>query len=257
MVDRPLRLLTLNIRMGAGSGALDRQAYDIPASPRRDAALARAIQSAGADVVALQEVRNARHARTLADRLQTGFVYAPHPASYSLDFFEWGLALLTRFEVRRRGNFALFFDPEVRAGRIGLWAEITVGEQPVAVINVHFETRRPAAQIEALQKRVAATALPLIVMGDFNLAADDPAMDPLRRTLTDTCRAAATPASREAEAVGTRAGTRRRIDAIYLAADRFRTCEAGLLAAEHRGVSDHIGYYAEVLLHPSADDGGA
>ena len=248
MTDRRLRLLTLNVRMGAGGGDLDRPAYDIPASEARDASLATAIRAAGADVVALQEVRNARHAHKIADRLQLGVLYAPHPASYALDFFEWGLALLSRFSIIRSGNFSVFFDTAVRAGRNGLWAEIDVRGQPVAVLNVHFETRRPADQIEALRERIARISLPLIVTGDFNLEPDDPVMAPLVGILTDTCRAAATRGSREAEAIGTLAAARRRIDHIFVAGPGIHVLDAGLLAPDHRGISDHIGYCADVEI---------
>jgi endonuclease/exonuclease/phosphatase family metal-dependent hydrolase len=64
--------------------------------------------------------------------------------------------------------------------------------------------------------------------------------------MTDSCRAVDTPASREAEAVGTLVGTHRRIDHIFVAEERFHVREAGLLAPPHRGVSDHVGYYADV-----------
>ena len=248
MKGRRLRLLTLNVRMGAGGGDLNRPAYDIPASDARDAALASAIHAVAADVVALQEVRSARHAYKIADRLQLGVVYTPHPASYALDFFEWGLALLSRCTITRHGNFSVFFDRQVRSGRNGLWAEIDVRGQPVAIMNVHLETHQPAAQVEALLNRIARTSRPLIVMGDFNLEPDAAAMAPLARTLTDTCRAAATRDSREAEAIGTLAAARRRIDHIFVAGPGIHVRDAGLLPPTHRGISDHIGYYADVEI---------
>lgn len=245
---RRLRVLTLNIRMGAGGGDLQRPAYDIPASQARDAALAAAIRAAAADVVALQEVRSARHAAKLAQRLQMGAVYTPHPTGYSLDFFEWGLALLARPAITRHGNFSLFFDTEVRAGRNGLWAEVDLQGLAVAIMNVHFERRQPAAQVAALLNRIAGTLRPLIVMGDFNMTPDDAAMAPLVRMLTDTCRASATPASREAEAIGTFAQPRSRIDHVFVAGEGIRVRGAGLLPPGHRGVSDHTGYYADVEI---------
>jgi endonuclease/exonuclease/phosphatase family metal-dependent hydrolase len=246
--DDRLRLLTLNIRLGAGGGALDRPAYDIPASEARNAALARAIQASAADIVALQEVRNARQAQRIAARLELGAIYAPHPASYSLDFFEWGLALLFRLKVIRNGNFSLFFDRELRSGRNGLWGDFEEGGHPVAVMNVHLESQHQVAQIEVLAERAARIPLPLVVMGDFNADPDAPVMRPLAGTLADTCRMVDTARSREAAALGTLMGDRRRIDFIFVSGDRFEVHEAGLLPPPHRGVSDHIGYYAEVSL---------
>jgi len=243
-----MRLLTLNLRLGAGGGLLARPAYDVPASEKRDDALARAVQAAAPDVAALQEVRNARHAEKIARRLDMSYFYAPHPSSYSLNFFEWGLALLYRFRLLRHGNFTVFFDPDVRTGRNGLWAEFEGPDGPFSVMNVHLEARRPATQIGTLAARAARIDGPLALMGDFNLAPDDAVLAPLRDKLTDTCRVVDTPGSREAEADGTLTGDRRRIDQIWVTAGSFRVRDAGLLPLRHRGVSDHVGYFADVEI---------
>jgi endonuclease/exonuclease/phosphatase family metal-dependent hydrolase len=248
MADKRLRLLTLNIRMGAGGGALDRPAYDIPASEDRDAALSRAIKAAGADVVALQEVRSARQAQALADRLKMSSLYAPHPASYALNFFEWGLAFLCRFKIRRSGNFGVFFDPQVRSGRNGLWVEIDLRGQPIVAVNVHLETRDQAAQFDVLTGRAARTKLPFVLMGDFNAEPQDPVMAPLQEILTDSCQMVEGSSVREALSLGTLVSTRRRIDCIFLDGSRFHVREAGLLPPAHRAVSDHLGYLAEVEI---------
>jgi endonuclease/exonuclease/phosphatase family metal-dependent hydrolase len=241
-----MRLLTFNIRLGAGGGLLTKPAYDIPASEARDMALARAIQAVTPDIVALQEVRNARQAEKIAAWLKLGCLHTPHPSSYSLNFFEWGLALLFRYRLRRQGNFAVFFDPDVRTGRNGLWARFEGPDGTFAVLNVHLDARRPAMQIEALAARTAAMDGPLVLMGDFNLSPDDEALSPMKDRMMDTGRVVDTPGSREAEAVGTITGEPRHIDQIWVSADRFQVREAGLVPLRHRGVSDHIGFYADV-----------
>ena len=243
-----MRLLTLNIRLGAGGGSLGKPAYDIPASEKRDAALFRAIRSTDADVVALQEVRNLRQAEKIAGKLGMSCLYSPHPSSYSLNFFEWGLALLYRCRLVRHGNFAVHFDPDVRSGRNGLWAEFEYGGTAFAVINAHLETRDQAAQLEILTNRVSRTTLPTVIMGDFNISPDDTALRPLKRIMSDSCRAVDTADSREAERVGTLSDSRRRIDYIFTATERFRIQDAGLLPERHRRISDHVGYFADVDL---------
>ncbi len=243
-----MRLLTFNIRLGAGGGLLTKPAYDVPASEERDMALARAIQAVAPDIVALQEVRNARHAEKIAAWLKLGCLYTPHPSSYSLNFFEWGLALLFRFRLLRQGNFAVFFDPDVRTGRNGLWAEFEGPGGVFTVMNVHLDACRPAMQIERLAARSAGIDDPLALMGDFNIPPDDEALAPIKDRMMDTCQAVDTPGSREAQAVGTISGERGRIDQIWVAAHGFRVREAGLLPPRHRGGSDHIGFYADVDL---------
>jgi endonuclease/exonuclease/phosphatase family metal-dependent hydrolase len=243
-----MRLLTLNIRLGAGGGVLDKPAYDVPASDKRDAALAQAIQTVAPDIVALQEVRNRRHAEKIARHLTMNCLYTPHPSSYSLNFFEWGLALLHRFRLRRHGNFAVFFDPDVRTGRNGLWAELDGRGFFLTVMNVHLDARRAPDQIKTLAARAAGVEGPLVIMGDFNISPDDDALAPLKDTMTDTCRSVDTPGSREAEAAGTLTGDRCRLDQIWVTEGGFIVREAGLLPSRHRGVSDHIGFYADVVF---------
>jgi endonuclease/exonuclease/phosphatase family metal-dependent hydrolase len=243
-----MRLLTFNIRLGAGGGLLTRPAYDVPASEKRDRALARAIQAVVPDIVALQEVRNARHAEKIAAWLKLGCLYAPHPSSYSLNFFEWGLALLYRFRLRRQGNFGVFFDPDVRTGRNGLWAEFEGPDGAFTVMNVHLDVRRPAMQIETLAARTAGLEGPLALMGDFNIPPDDEALAPIKARMIDACRAVDTPGSHEAQAVGTITGGRCRLDQIWVAADGFFVRDAGLLPPRHREASDHVGFFADVDL---------
>jgi len=244
-----MRLLTFNIRLGAGGGMLAKPAYDVPASEQRDAALARAIQAVGPDIVALQEVRNHRHAEKIADHVAMNCLYAPHPSSYSLNFFEWGLALLYRSRLVGHGNFTVLFDPDVRTGRNGLWADVEGPDGALTVMNVHLDTRRPSTQIEAVVSRAARVNGPLVLMGDFNIAPNDDALAPLKEMMIDTCRAVDTSGSREAEALGTLSGDRRRIDQIWAAVDGFHVRDAGLLPPRHRWVSDHVGYFADVEIN--------
>jgi len=80
-----LRLVTLNMRFGAGSRILDRPAYDVPFSTRKLSPIADALESVEPDIVALQEVSNPR----LAKLLKMGCAYMPQRSSYAFDFFEW------------------------------------------------------------------------------------------------------------------------------------------------------------------------
>jgi hypothetical protein len=85
--------MAFNIRFGAGSEEPGKPGYDVPSSSAKIRAVAEAISSVAPDVVALQEVRDASQAGHIARLLGMKTVYSRHPAAYSLDFFEWGLAL--------------------------------------------------------------------------------------------------------------------------------------------------------------------
>lgn len=55
-----MRLLTLNIRFGAGIEFPDKHGYDVPVSDKKITALSSAIGSVQPDIVALQEVKSER-----------------------------------------------------------------------------------------------------------------------------------------------------------------------------------------------------
>jgi len=96
-----------------GGSQLEKPAYAFPASIARNGAFVGAIRSSGAYIVALPETCNAHQAQVMSVRLKISRVYAPHPTSYALDFFESGLAPLFCFPIRRSSNFTVFFDTDV------------------------------------------------------------------------------------------------------------------------------------------------
>lgn len=241
-----MRLLTLNIRFGAGSEAPERFGYDLPVTETNRAALCAAIASVRPDVVALQEVRGARQAERLADVLGMGFLYTPHRASYAFDFFEWGLAILFRPRLIRSASRSIYFDESVRSGRQGLMATLDADGTPVSLVNLHLDPLRIDRQVKAVCDWIQTAAEPLILMGDFNCLLDDVVLAPFWDRWIDSCRAIRTPETLEAERVGTLLRGTGRFDYILSDPKAFVVSNAGLVPAAHRRVSDHVGYFAEI-----------
>jgi endonuclease/exonuclease/phosphatase family metal-dependent hydrolase len=241
-----VRLVTLNMRFGVGSRILDRPAYDVPVSARRLQPIVDALRSQQPDIVALQEVSSQRQAERLAEPLQMASAYVPHRSSYALDFFEWGLAFLFKGRLMDSGNYAIHFDEKRRYGRQALMVRVKLDAAELTVVNVHLEQADPVGQIANLNRFVAPFSAPVVLMGDFNRQPHDPALGVLASRWVDTCQAVASPASREAARLGTLRRPPQRIDYIFVEPTAFKVSEAGLLPPEHRTISDHIGYFADL-----------
>jgi endonuclease/exonuclease/phosphatase family metal-dependent hydrolase len=244
-----MRVLTLNIRFGAGSESPEKQGYNVPVSGKKITALSAAIQSVQPDIVALQEVKSERQTQRIASRVNLQYIYCRHPSSYSLDFFEWGIAFLFRLKLIRSAGASTYFDKNVRSGRQALLASFQVKDKLITIINLHLIPHAIDLQIQKVITLAEQSNTPTILIGDFNCTPDNPALKPLKYKWLDTCQEAiTTPGGTEADSIGTFMGNTKRIDYIFVDRDCFSICEVGLLPEAHRRISDHIGYFADIDL---------
>lgn len=242
-----MRLLTLNIRFGAGSEFPDKQGYDLPVKKEKITALAFAIESVQPDIVALQEVKNEKQVEQIASHLNFKYIYCRHPSSYSLDFFEWGIAFLFRLPLIRSSGFSVYFDENIRTGRQALIASFEAGDNSVTVINVHLVPHAIDHQIDNLFSLTKQSDAPTILMGDFNCTPHDNALNPIKNKWVDTCQAViTTPGGAEADSRGTLLENGKRIDYIFVEKNCFIIRNVGIMEESHRLVSDHIGYFADI-----------
>jgi endonuclease/exonuclease/phosphatase family metal-dependent hydrolase len=243
-----MRIMTLNIRYGSGIENLEAPGYDQASSPEKLLSIAAAVRSVKPDIVALQEVRNQRQVENLARLTEMNSIYVSHPIGYRLFFFEWGLAFLHRPRLVETTKRTMLIDHPTGVGRNGLVCRLMVDETVVTFINVHFDHIGKATQIDNALRLLESSEPPVCLLGDFNCDSDDPLLVPLRSVLSDTCLLADTALSGEALVRGTMLTTDRRRDYIWVDPHTFSVQEAGLLAKPHRTISDHIGYYADVIL---------
>jgi endonuclease/exonuclease/phosphatase family metal-dependent hydrolase len=243
-----LRLLTFNIRFGSGCDKIHIPGYDLQSSLKNLYAIAAAIDSIKPDVVALQEVRGAAQAEKIAGKLGMHYAYVSHHLGYRLYFFEWGLAFLFRFKMLATDHRSVLLDDETRVGRVALMGTMDIGGRPVTFINLHFDHKEIAAQMNKVVQWTGDQRFPMVIMGDLNCEPDDPKLIPLKKQMHDTCRMASSARSREAEVRGTLPANQRRVDYIWVAKDYFRISDAGLIPSPFQRISDHIGYFADVEL---------
>ena len=131
------------------------------------ARIARVLGEIDADIVGIQEIYRPQ-AEALAAELGMTMEMG---VTRHYENLPYGNAIFTRFEVHGSHTFDLTCPP--REPRGGLRVDMTVGEQPLHLFNVHFglKIRERAEQVEALvQEQVLRHDLPgsRVVIGDLN-----------------------------------------------------------------------------------------
>ncbi len=115
-------------------------------------------------------------------------------------------------------------------------------------MNTHLDARRDPAEREhsstELKAIVAAAAMPVILLGDFNAAPDAPSIAALRAFLTDTWTAL----YREPGYTIPVRKPNKRIDYIWLTPGAFAPVSMQVLSSE---ASDHLPIVAELRLRPA------
>ncbi len=213
--------------------------------------IARVILDAKPDVVGLQEVDRGverTQKRDLPAELAklTGMTVVfekniPHQGG------EYGNAVLSRLPIKRAKNTHLksFANGEQRGVQ---QVVLEVGGREILFMNTHLDARRDPAEREhsstELKAIVAAAAMPVILLGDFNAAPDAPSIAALRAFLTDTWTAL----YREPGYTIPVRKPNKRIDYIWLTPGAFAPVSMQVLSSE---ASDHLPIVAELRLLPA------
>jgi endonuclease/exonuclease/phosphatase family metal-dependent hydrolase len=244
-----LQLMTYNIRVGAGRDGLLTPVRYLSSSKSKLKKIALAIRSLDPDIIALQEVRGAAQAAFLADSLSMNYVYASHEDSR----LEWGLAVLSRFNITEYYKKIIHYDK--KKPRVALVCTVALDDLSVTIINVHFYLGDYDRQVEETIRLMSDITGPIILMGDLNLIDPDDGIAPIKEKLVDSCEEVDTEYSQEAKEIGTHRFGSRRLDYIFVNPNYFSVLEAGLAPQQYRTASDHIGYFACVRSKNQTDDG--
>lgn len=171
-----LRIMTYNIRHGRG--------MDNKTSLRRIAA---EIAKAQVDVAALQEVDRyfslrsgfRDQAATLASMLGMHATFSP---SINFGWMQYGNVILSR---RPPESKHVDFLPGIRERRSVINIKLIAGNEnrTIDVLNTHLgvQAAERLMQVPPLLQRMERLEEPAIVLGDFNMEADDETMSPLLR----------------------------------------------------------------------------
>jgi endonuclease/exonuclease/phosphatase family metal-dependent hydrolase len=174
-VNRPLRLVTFNIKNGLGKdGVVDNDR------------LAEVCDGLHADVLALQEVDSgaersglANQAAVIAKKCGLSYFYAP---AFELKAGgRYGNALLARGEIDTREVLELPVAPD-RQPRVAALARVQIDDVALSVAATHLQNRRGGAprivedaqeqldQLSAVVDALTARRRPRVLLGDLNSA---------------------------------------------------------------------------------------
>lgn len=174
----PLRVMTFNIKSGL---------YGLEK-------VARLIEEANPDVVALQEVDlGARRSGQVDQPAQlaeaTGLRYQAYFQATTKSHGAYGVALLSRFPLEGRSQYRLPVPPGAEPRTLG-HVVVHLGGQEVSLYVTHliqmpFRDGARAMQTEVISGILAEDVRPKLLLGDFNDFADGTALALLRTQLQD------------------------------------------------------------------------
>ncbi|GAA2294982.1 hypothetical protein GCM10010149_48950 [Nonomuraea roseoviolacea subsp. roseoviolacea] len=240
----------------------DRYDSDRIDTARRRPLLLAAMEEAGADVIALQEVEPALLSMLLtASWVRAGYTLGTDP--YGPDVEDGGLLLLSRLPVREAARHELGPHKSVAAVAV----DTARGPLVVAVTHLtsdhsHDGAGRRRAELAAIAEGLAGVDGDLVLMGDFNDGTDTPASAlGLRDAWTERHGSDQTPtfdpAVNPLAALSSRSGRAARLDRVLLRGGP-RVVSAALLGdtptSEGLFISDHYG--VEAVLDLSGDTAG-
>jgi endonuclease/exonuclease/phosphatase family metal-dependent hydrolase len=136
------------------------------------------------DIVALQEVNYDPHGpsdadqpKTLAARLGYPYVFAAALSRGGSHLY--GIVLASKFPMKRVDRIDLVTVGAAEP-RVAIDATLCVGSKEVRVIATHADVWKPAPNIQTLATHLdPQVTSPTIVLGDMNVPAPDPSVDPI------------------------------------------------------------------------------
>ena len=185
-----------------------------------------------------------------------------------------GQAVLSRYPIRQHHRHVLARPPQsfVRDAfyldRLAQVAVVDLGGRPLAVVNVHLEAfhtptrERQARTVNRLYDRLAATGLPVLLLGDFNSSLPDPtgsAGRAVERLLADTDLRPVYPDTSDRPPPGTYPADAptRAIDHVFYPPDRLAVVDRQIQCGAPSPPSDHCAATATFHVSHSTDDGPA
>lgn len=218
--------------------------------------IATVIRAADPDIVALQEVIRATFVGQAFDLLGELSARLGMDAAFGevtpIKEGSWGNAVLSRWPICCARTFPLVHreDDDPRGT---IEAQVRVGDDSVALYSVHLSYREPETASQARQLleivQPALAAGPVILAGDFNAAAESPALAALRADFKDAFTLSGVPPGDRRRA-SYPVGPRRHLslDQIFVSAEF--TVERCWVVEDHSGASDHNPVIADLTLAP-------
>jgi len=248
---RPLKIMTYNIRVGAGRNEFGRNPYQIRNAKYLDIKpIIETIKSIDPDIVGLQEVLGFEQLAEIGKALNMNYAYEPH----SIDSYGswWGVGILSKFPIED------VYSHEISSGRGNtkstLMADVTVFGTKIVLISAHKDTHlRDGTSFQIIRESIKNIKDPIVLIADLNIWPDDSRHRILYDRLVDSALMVETQSAKFARRRGTFPGILneswgKRIDYILVDKQYFNVLNAGLVNERYWQASDHLGYYTIVEL---------
>ena len=245
MSYRPLTVMSYNIRVGYGGKDRGVDPYILSKRQENLAPIIAAIQSVGPDIIGLQEVRGSDQARRLALALDMNYAFAWHETDNARTRW-WGVAVLSKFPIKKTKRML------IRSGsgnvKSALVCTADIRGLPATFISVHTaRDRRDWRSFAEIMKVVDKIPHPVVLIGDLNMKPHDQRLELLQPRFVDSALAVDTESAQIARTTGTYTGIGR-IDYVFVDSRYFEVQEAGIISPKHWDASDHLAYYARMIL---------
>lgn len=163
--EKFIRVMSFNIRHGEGlSGKVSLEA------------ILEVLKEGDADIIGLQEVDrhlarsgNVDQAAKLASGMGMQWCFSP---SLQKGSGEYGNAILSKYPIASERTYFL---PGAKERRSVLQADVRIGRKKLVVLNTHLGVTKAdrEEQVPLLLKIVQSVRCPAVLLGDFNMEADD------------------------------------------------------------------------------------
>lgn len=248
--DKPITVLSYNIRIGAGVREWNRSPYKLKDEITLDLKpVIAAIRSVDPDVVGLQEVLGKGQAKALGRALNMNYAYVPHGVDkYG---YWWGVALLSKYKIDKAERHEISYGKGNTKSM--LLATLDLGGRTATFVSIHKDRDlTDGSSFRVAMQRIGEIDGPVVLIGDLNMWPDDERHRILAPRFRDSAREADTQGAKFARQRGTWIGEDgdkygKRIDYVLVDPNFWSVRDAGLLPENHWRASDHIGYFARLM----------
>ena len=242
-----LTVMSYNIRVGYGGRDHGINPYTLTKREENLAPIVAAIQSIDPDIIGLQEVRGSGQARRLAKALNMNYAYAWHETDDERPRW-WGVAVLSKYPIVKSKRIQI--TSEKGRTRSALLSTTDIGDQSATFISIHTaRDRDDHSSFEGIMSAVKSIEHPVVLIGDLNMNPDDHRLELLQPRFIDSAVAVNTESAHKARTTGTYPDAGR-IDYVLVDSRYFEVRDAGIISREHWDASDHLAYYARIVLKP-------
>lgn len=249
--EKPIHIMSYNIRIGAGYTDFGRSPYKLKDEITLDLkSVIAGLRSSDPDILALQEVLGEIQAEQIGKALNMNYAYIPHGNDRYGAW--WGVALLSKYPILSVSRDQISWGKG--NARALLVADLDIHGKTITVISIHKDRDTTDGNaFRETMKVINKIKTPVVLAGDLNMWPDDERHKILEPRFEDSVLMINNGNAKFARERGTYPGIEgdnwgKRIDYILLDEGMFLVKDTGLMDKKFWDASDHIAIYTKVLL---------